>query len=529
MKIHIKIFIVFLLFFITIAEPSTMYAEQSGFSDVPKNHWAYHEINALSEKKIISGYPNKTFRPSEKITRAQMAVFIGRATKLNPIKDLEKFIDVKKTHPYYKEITLIQRAGIIEGKDGYYKPNQYITRAEMANILMLAFNLKKTSFEYFKDLDEKHWAYESVQSLYSNGIIATSNGYFRPNEELTRAQFVVFMYRTLMLPKFNLPDLMNNNDAFSEDIDYHKSVLKNPILLKILNEGQDALKKNNVQIIKAGDSIWASYKGYKNPNGFKYLINISSNSDGKSFILTFDFRNQRGINIAKDWLKILLPESNFDSLIQTVSEDASKTEKKEKYFFRDPTHSTIGKYDIRLLVNTEYWHFRIDADYYERPNYMLDNDLFIKNIPYDPETEKKPILNQFLLEGQEIVKNNNFVYCNSKYYSVSICNKNFPIDRYNTDIKVYSGERAHDKTFNLSFDFREEKEKQVGLEILYLLRPEFNLDKEIERLLKEVILLENEGKSFEKKFIGRKIGNYSITLIVQRDGFPLDIEVVYNP
>jgi hypothetical protein len=528
MKIHIKIFTIILLFFITIVEPSTMYAEQPGFSDVPKNHWAFHEINALSEKKIISGYPNKTFRPSEKITRAQMAVFIGRATKLNPIKDLEKFKDVKETHPYYKEITLIQRAGIIQGKDGYYKPNQYITRAEMANILTLAFNLKKTSIEYFKDLDEKHWAYESVQSLYSNRIIATSNGYFRPDEDLTRAHFAVFVYRTIMLPKFNLPAFMSNNDVFSEDIVYNKSVLNNPILLKILSDGQETLKKNNAQIFQADFSILASYEGYKNPKKFNYLIGISSN-DGKSFILTFDFRNQKGINIAKDWLKILLPESNFDNLIQTVSEDATKREKKEKYYFEDPTHSTVGKYDIRLLVNTEYWHFRIDAEYYERPNYMLDNDLFIKNIPYDPETEKKPVLNQFLLEGQEIVENNNYVYCSSKHYSVSICNKNYPINRFNTDIKVYSSARAHDKNFNLSFDFRDEKEKQVGLEILYLLRPEFNLDKEVERLLKEVILLENEGKPFEKKFIGRKIGNYSITLIVERDGFPLEIMVVYNP
>ncbi|MFJ6210426.1 S-layer homology domain-containing protein [Lysinibacillus sp. NPDC092081] len=109
-------------------------------------------------------------------------------------------MDVPHSHPYYQQITLLQQAGIIDGSNGAFRPNAYITRAQMAKMMVLAFGLTPEGNSTFKDVDPSHWASGYIAALADHNIaLGDENGNFRPNENLTRAQFTAFMYRALGL------------------------------------------------------------------------------------------------------------------------------------------------------------------------------------------------------------------------------------------------------------------------------------------------------------------------------------------
>ena len=71
----------------------------------------------------------------------------------------------------------------------------------MAKVLVLAFELQpsETSTNVFQDVSEAHWAKDYIAILADNGIALGDNGNFKPEESVTRAQFVAFMYRVLNL------------------------------------------------------------------------------------------------------------------------------------------------------------------------------------------------------------------------------------------------------------------------------------------------------------------------------------------
>lgn len=75
---------------------------KSYFSDLPQNHWAYNAVKFMVERGIITGYPDNTFRPDNPVTRAEFARIMVVALNL-PIKvtDTPSFKDVPKDHWAY--------------------------------------------------------------------------------------------------------------------------------------------------------------------------------------------------------------------------------------------------------------------------------------------------------------------------------------------------------------------------------------------------------------------------------------------
>ncbi|MEY9978262.1 leucine-rich repeat protein [Lysinibacillus sp. RC79] len=190
-----------------VTEDLTLYArwmqENTGcditFKDID-NNWAKDMIQEVASRCIIKGYPDGTFRPNDLAQRQHVVLMIDRALQPTPIRGAVSFSDVPKSHPYYEQITRLQRAGIVDGSNGAFRPNAYITRAQMAKILVLAFDLTPGGNSSFKDVDPSHWASGYIATLADHNIaLGDENGNFRPNENLTRAQFTAFMYRVLGL------------------------------------------------------------------------------------------------------------------------------------------------------------------------------------------------------------------------------------------------------------------------------------------------------------------------------------------
>jgi|GEM_PF-1875072 len=170
------------------------------FKDVPSTFWAYKEINFLKDFNIINGYSDGTFRPNNSVTRAQAAIMLKRAFNLDTssVKD-PMFKDVKQDYHAYKEIAAVVEAGFIE-KGEYFRPNDYLTRGEMAKILVRAFHLKGTYNKQIKDVSSELLPY--VSALAANGVTQIYEDHtFRPNGTIKRAHFAVFFSR-VMNPSF---------------------------------------------------------------------------------------------------------------------------------------------------------------------------------------------------------------------------------------------------------------------------------------------------------------------------------------
>jgi len=168
------------------------------FTDI-SNNWARDMIEDTAGRGIITGYPDGTFRPNESIKRQHIAVMFTRAFELTTKREAVPFSDVPQNHPYYDSITKLQQAGIVDGSNGAFNPNAPMTRAQMAKILVLAFGLTPGGTSTFQDVPATHWSYDYISALADSGIALGDNGNFKPDEPVTRAQFVAFMHRALSL------------------------------------------------------------------------------------------------------------------------------------------------------------------------------------------------------------------------------------------------------------------------------------------------------------------------------------------
>ncbi len=175
-------------------------AKAALFKDIPNNYVYYKEIEYLTANNIITGQADGTFRPNDKLTRAHAAVIISRALGLNTanVKN-PSFKDIPANHMYYKQIAAVVEAGIMSGRENNtFDPNATLTRAQMAKIVALAYDLKGTSSIAFKDVPKNHWAYTYVQQLAANKITTGYDGnIYKPNDAISRAHFGLFLYRAI--------------------------------------------------------------------------------------------------------------------------------------------------------------------------------------------------------------------------------------------------------------------------------------------------------------------------------------------
>lgn len=169
------------------------------FHDVAKNHWAFDDIKNLTVEGVINGYAEGLFNPEGLVTRAQAATLIANVNNLKATKSTN-ISDVPTTHWASSAIQATIDTGIFQVADGQaFQPNKAMTRAEVAVLFTRAYELTdKEEVKTFKDVPSTHWAYDGITKAASNGLV---NGFndntFRPNENVTRAQFARILHRAI--------------------------------------------------------------------------------------------------------------------------------------------------------------------------------------------------------------------------------------------------------------------------------------------------------------------------------------------
>jgi len=117
------------------------------FWDVPTDHWAFRYVEYAAENRVVGGYGGGEYRPTETVTRDQMAVFIARAlvggdafVPPGPMSAI--FPDVPTDHWAYNHVEYIAAEGVTGGyPDGTYRPEAAVTRDQMAVYMQRAFAL----------------------------------------------------------------------------------------------------------------------------------------------------------------------------------------------------------------------------------------------------------------------------------------------------------------------------------------------------------------------------------------------------
>lgn len=169
------------------------------FRDISNEYWAYPQIEKMASEGIISGFKDGTFQPGAPVTRAQSAIFIGRALHVKQDQAAKPgFRDISPSgtaaYPYIAALT---ERGVFS-KSRLFHPNQTLTRAELAKIMVTAFDLPRSKGPHFTDVPENHWAAEYIGTLAGTGITSgTSATSFSPDGEVTRGQLAVFISNAL--------------------------------------------------------------------------------------------------------------------------------------------------------------------------------------------------------------------------------------------------------------------------------------------------------------------------------------------
>ncbi len=159
------------------------------------------KIAGKPHTKFINGYENKQFRPENMITRAEVAKILVTALSLAKSKDTgKKFKDVDSKHWAYDYIVTAVNSGIFSGySDGTFLPNKAITRAELSTALAKYLKLKNVepSKVHFKDISA-HWAKNYIEEIYRSKLIAGySDGSFKPDAQIKRSECVTIICRLL--------------------------------------------------------------------------------------------------------------------------------------------------------------------------------------------------------------------------------------------------------------------------------------------------------------------------------------------
>lgn len=130
-------------------QPENANESEQVFKDVPASHWAYESINALYERRIINGKGDGIFAPDDFVTRAEAAkIIVSIINKDNVTGNASEFADVSSDSWAYEYINTASAAGIITGyDDGNFHADSNITRQDLCVMIYRAMRFNGHEFQ----------------------------------------------------------------------------------------------------------------------------------------------------------------------------------------------------------------------------------------------------------------------------------------------------------------------------------------------------------------------------------------------
>lgn len=177
-----------------------------GFPDVPGNAYFDAAVRWLKAEGITSGVGSTgLFKPNDAVTRAQMATFLWRLMGSPSTSKAHGFPDVPRGAYYDEAVRWLKAAGITGGvgDTGLFKPNDPVTRAQMAAFLHRLVSSPSVGAGHgFADVPSSAYYDMAVRWLKATGITTGVGGTnrFAPNDVVNRAQMAAFLHRLASTP-----------------------------------------------------------------------------------------------------------------------------------------------------------------------------------------------------------------------------------------------------------------------------------------------------------------------------------------
>lgn len=228
---------------------------------------AIEVLNKEIHFNYVIGYTDGTIRPSNNISRAEVATIFFRLltdeARTQYDKTTSSFSDIKDGAWCCRAVSTLTNMGIIKGyTDGTFRPNADITRAELATIIA-RFAKLDVNTKTFSDITG-HWAQKSIELAAGNGWInGYTDGTFRPNKSIIRAETFAMINRVLDRQTENVSDLLPTSDMnmwsdnLNENAWYYKDVQEATNYHKCDRVGDSVYEKWTE---KVPDIDWASYQ-----------------------------------------------------------------------------------------------------------------------------------------------------------------------------------------------------------------------------------------------------------------------------
>lgn len=183
-------------------------AANKTFEDL-KNHWSRRDIEVLISRDIVKGVSDNQFQPDRSITRAEMTKLLiellntaqGKCIQSN-VSRTSIFKDVDPNQWYHPYVEAGAKYGIVKGSNGLFRPNDPVTREEMAAMISrtLGLDIDGTANEnaYFDKGEISTWAASSISVVSELGLMhGVAQNRFQPRANATRAQAGVVVLRAM--------------------------------------------------------------------------------------------------------------------------------------------------------------------------------------------------------------------------------------------------------------------------------------------------------------------------------------------
>ena len=181
------------------------------------------KFNTAEHFAYVNGYPDGTVKPAGDVTRAEVAAILYRVMDADCVKTYEttrcSFSDVVRGDWFNTYVATLENAGVIVDTrtNGKFRPNEAITRAELAAMLAQFADIKSAA-NSFNDVSARHWASDEIAVCAKMGWI---NGYpdgsFRPDATITRAEMMAMINRALDRTPKSVSDLLSGMKTWSDN------------------------------------------------------------------------------------------------------------------------------------------------------------------------------------------------------------------------------------------------------------------------------------------------------------------------
>lgn len=182
------------------------------------------QLNRDDHFAYIKGYPDGTVRPEASLTCAEAAAILYRVMEKSCVErfhaESSSFRDVPDGKWYTTYVATLEKAGVIvDSKDGNFRPNDAITRAELASMLAQFANVTGGTTS-FSDVPTTHWAADYIAAAVRSGWIqGYPDGTFRPEQTIKRAEMTAMVNRALGRDPQSASDLLEGMKTWKDNAD----------------------------------------------------------------------------------------------------------------------------------------------------------------------------------------------------------------------------------------------------------------------------------------------------------------------